>query len=157
MRAAEAHQVIYIEEPVHELVVRPTLRTAPVTPHISVVTPVLPNGIGTDSAIGFQRSLVDMLIAAKSHQGLILWYLTPMALAFSHHLAGDICIYERMADRADRKNPPAEFSVWEEKLLAQADVVLKDGKRSHESERRQHAIVRPSAGSINMASLFELS
>ena len=126
-RPAEGHEVIYLEEPVHEPVPRPTLKTAPGGPHISIVTPVLPEVMAPDSAIGFQRSLVSMLIAAKSHDELILWYFTPKAWAFTSHVACDVCVYDRVGDETGCGNPPKEFSDWEEKLLVRADVVLRNG------------------------------
>jgi len=131
VKAAQAHQVIYMEEPVHELVARPTLKTAALTQHISVVTPVLPKGISAESAIGFQSGLVNMLIAAKSHDKLVFWYLTPMAMAFSSLIPCDACVYDRVGERSDRTNQPPEFWDWDEKLLAKADVVYRDGKKTH--------------------------
>lgn len=138
LKAAQAHQVIYMEEPVHELVARPTLKTAVVMQHISVVTPVLPKGISAESAIGFQSGLVNMLIAAKSHDKLVLWYFTPMALAFSSHIACDTCVYDRTRDTPAGENQPPEFADWETQLLARADVVYRDGKEI-EGRRRPHS------------------
>ena len=87
----------------------------------SLKEPEVTNSINVD---GF----VNMLIAAKSHEALVLWYFTPMALAFTSHVACDVCVYDRIGDRANRIDPPAEFSDWEDKLLARADVVLRNGE-----------------------------
>jgi glycosyltransferase involved in cell wall biosynthesis len=148
-RAAETRQVLYIEEPVYEMIERPTLKTVQAATNISVITPVLPKNMQPNSALGFQRILVNMLIAAKAHEELILWYYTPMALAFSSHIKSDVCVYDCMDELSAFKNPPAGLAEWEEKLFAQADIVFTGGQSLYEAKRGRHPQVYAFPSSID--------
>ena len=106
-RFASRRRVFYIEEPVIADG-EPTLR---LTSHagVTIATPQLPPRIasGPDRDAAMRRLLDDCL--TRHHvRRFIAWYYTPMALAFSAHLAADLVVYDCMDElSAFAQAPPA--------------------------------------------------
>ena len=88
-RAARDFDVVYVEEPLTEAGVTPQLRRRRDKSGVTVVTPVLPDTLSPDRAVGqaardaVLRRLLDAFLARRGHDRLFLWYYTPMALAWT--------------------------------------------------------------------------
>lgn len=154
-RAARTHNVIYFEEPVFEECRTPSLRVKSAAAAIQVVTPVLAVGTEPSLSAAAQQSLLERLLAATPRQGLITWYYTPMALAFSAHLQPDVCVYDCMDELSAFKNPPAGLAEREAQLFGAADVVFTGGESLYQAKRRRHPRVHAFPSSIDASHFGE--
>ena len=147
-RAARHYDVIYWEEPVHEDGAA-HLRQERVADGITVMIPVLPHGLSAREAAEAQRRMLDATLATWSSRSLTFWYYTPMALAFSDHLAADLCIYDCMDELSAFRGAPPEMLERERDLLARADLVFTGGRSLYEAKRDRHPDVHAFASSID--------
>ncbi len=94
-RCARDHRVFFVEEP---LVDRGPVRleVSARGHNVSVVVPHLPEGLSEEEAAAVQRRLIDDLFAAHEIRDYVLWYYTPMALAFTRHLRPVATVYDCM-------------------------------------------------------------
>lgn len=150
-RAARTHKVFYFEEPVFENVRKPFMRAEEPQVNIRVLTPVLPEGSTAMQAIMMQRSLLDNALASVTYNNLILWYYTPMALAFSDHVEADVCVYDCMDELSAFRGAPRELVQMERLLMQRADVVFTGGQSIYEAKRRLHKSIYPFPSSIDVA------
>jgi ribonuclease BN (tRNA processing enzyme) len=81
-RAARQHRVLYVEKPKRDTDV-PFMEVRTDASDVSILVPHLAAS-STDSDL---RLLLDQQLAHESLENLVLWYYTPMALAFSDHCA----------------------------------------------------------------------
>jgi glycosyltransferase involved in cell wall biosynthesis len=119
--------------------------------NIRVLTPVLPEGTAGAEAIATQRALLDNAVASVQYDNLILWYYTPMALAFSDHVEADICVHDCMDELSGFRGAPRELVQMERLLLKRADVVFTGGQSIYEAKRRLHPSIHPFPSSIDVA------
>jgi len=150
-RAARTHSVIYFEEPVFENVQKPFMRAEDPQPNIRVLTPVLPEGATAAENVAMQRALLDNALASVHYDNLILWYYTPMALAFSDHVEADVCVYDCMDELSGFRGAPRELVQMERLLLKRADVVFTGGQSIYEAKRRLHTSIHPFPSSLDVA------
>lgn len=154
-RAARDHDVIFIEEPVAGAAgSAPFLEMRPKGERIQVAVPRLPPDLDPDAAVAAERAMIDRLVAAAAPDHLVLWYYTPMALAFSGHLAGpeakaELVIYDCMDELSAFKNPPPQFATFEDQLFALADLVFTGGQSLFEAKRGRHPAVHAFPSSID--------
>ena len=111
-----------------------------------VVVPRLPEG-APDSVM---RGLVDQLLTEQRIEQYVLWYYTPMALAFTDHLAPDAIVYDCMDELSAFANAPAELKTREAQLLQRADLVFTGGQSLYEAKRRAHPRVHPFPSSVDV-------
>ena len=92
-RAARGRRVFYVEEPtfgdgdwppLEEG--QPRLDIFPAWKGVRVATPRLPDGVSQARAEEMQRMLLDELFVEHEIDDYVLWYYTPMAVAFTGHL-----------------------------------------------------------------------
>src|SRR5690606_19083819 len=102
-RLARDHRVYYFEEPLPAGRPEPWLERRQVQPGVEVVVPRLPEG-GEHDRAAQQRALLDALVAGEGLDGAVLWYYTPMALAFSAHLRAPLVVYDCMDELSAFKN-----------------------------------------------------
>ena len=150
-RAARTNTVLYFEEPVFENVRKPVMRAEEPQSNIRVLTPVLPEGTTPGQAILMQRALLDNALASVTYDTLILWYYTPMALAFSDHVEADVCVYDCMDELSGFRGAPRELVQMERLLMQKADVVFTGGQSIYEAKRRLHKSIYPFPSSIDVA------
>ena len=146
-RAARGYEVLYLEEPVHQAVPRPELSLHRDPSGVVVATPVLPDD-ARDPAVSI-RTLIDRLIGSRGD--LVAWYYTPMALAFSEHLAPSVTVYDCMDELSAFLDPPPDLAGFETRLFARADVVFTGGRSLFEAKRRRHRDVFLFPSSIDAA------
>jgi hypothetical protein len=84
-RCARQHRVFFVEEPI--TTDGPAwMDVSTPRPGVWVAAPHLPEGVSACEAEAIQHHLLDALIAEYRVRSYVLWYYTPMAMAFSRHL-----------------------------------------------------------------------
>jgi glycosyltransferase involved in cell wall biosynthesis len=142
VRCAQQHQVLYVEEPMFD-VSEPTLEVR-AEGEVTVAVPHLPCGLSTDDAERAQRKMIDRLLYAADDPRPVLWYATPMAIAFTHHIKPRAVVYDCMDELSLFHGAPAALIEREAMLLKHADVVFTGGhslyayKRAHSAHRNIH-------------------
>jgi glycosyltransferase involved in cell wall biosynthesis len=149
-RCARDRRVFFVEEPVSAPGALPRLqidRSASVT----VVVPEIPDGFRSARRVAAQRELLDALIATESITDYVLWYYTPMALAFSDHLAPLAVVYDCMDELSAFKGAPAALKTREAALMRRATLVLTGGQSLYEAKRDRHSNIHPFPSSVDAA------
>ena len=154
-RASQTHEVLFFEEPVYEPVSEAYLRVTRPSPAIRVLTPILPHKTDAVQAIEMQRMLLDETLADRVVDELVVWYYTPMALSFSDHIKGDVCVYDCMDELSAFKNAPAGLVEMEGQLLKHADIVFTGGVSIYEAKRRLHSSINPFPSSVDVNHFLE--
>ncbi len=148
-RCARQHRVFFIEEPiVSDGPIRMDISTP--RPGVWVAVPHLPEGTSPHEADAIQRRLLDELLAERHVRSYILWYYTPMAMAFSHHLDPLATVYDCMDELSAFAGAPPEMQAHEKALLARADLVFTGGQTLYEAKRDQHPHVFAFPSSVDV-------
>lgn len=150
-RAARRGPVQFVEEAVHEHGAAPRMETRPRAEGVTVAVPVLPAGAAPAEAEALQRALVDELLAAHPADRTVHWYYTPMALAFTDHLAPDACVYDCMDELSAFRGASPRLRGLEGRLFDRADLVFTGGRSLYEAKRGRHHSVHCFPSSIDAA------
>ena len=151
-RAAREHRVYFIEEPLDaDEGPLPRLDLHPQPSGVTVAVPVLPRGASEAESAAAQRRLLDDLLADHAGAHWTFWYYTPMALAFSDHLAPDLCVYDCMDELSAFRFAPPTLRQLETALFDRADLVFTGGQSLYEAKRRRHLHVHAFPSSIDAA------
>ena len=147
-RFARTRRVFYIEEPIHDAE-SPRIDTSRDASGVVVAVPHLPAGLtGEDATIPLRR-LVDELFDAHDIRRYVLWYYTPMALAFSAHLTPAAVVYDCMDELSAFAHAPVGIRVAERDLMRRADVMLTGGHTLFEAKRHLHPNVHAVPSSVD--------
>ena len=148
-RFARDRRVFFFEEPIHgegparlEITERPG--------GIRVAVPHLPAGLPPEKAEAAQRDLLHGLLADHGITDYILWYYTPMALAFSEGLTPSAVVYDCMDELSLFRGAPPVLVQRETQLLQRADLVFTGGQSLYEAKRERHPDVHAFPSSIEM-------
>jgi len=147
-RAAKHYTVTFIEEPILKPGAKPHLDVSQRQGSVTVVTPILPEGIEASDAILEQAGLVEALIGREAAVPRVFWYYTPMALAFSSRLECDLCVYDNMDELSLFRGASPELMALEQELFARADLVFTGGLSLYEAKRKRHHSVHAFPSSI---------
>ncbi len=153
-RAARERRVFFVEEPVWGGDgTMPRLDASPRPEGVTVVVPHLPSRMAADMAAaeGTVAHLLAELLAERGSAGPVLWYWTPMALAWTHGIEPAAIVYDCMDELSLFAGAPAELLAREERLLATADLVFTGGSSLFEAKRRRHPAVQLFPSSIDAA------
>jgi len=150
-RCAQERRVFVIEEPVTSATAIARLEVSRRERGVWVVVPQLPEGLSEDEAIVLQKRLVDALMATAQIQSPILWYYTPMAVPFSHHLKAAAIVYDCMDELAAFKGAHPALQAREAHLFQLADLVFTGGRSLYEAKQHQHPNVHAFPSSIDAA------
>ena len=148
-RAAETHEVLFLEEPLLApgATVRLERRRSP--EGVMVCVPHLPAGLPAPAQAAMQRRMLDALLAAEAGRRLVAWFCTPMALDFAAHLAPDLTVYDSLDDTQDPA--PPRLQELERELLDRADLVFAAGRGLYEARRGRHPSVHCFPSAIDTA------
>jgi glycosyltransferase involved in cell wall biosynthesis len=149
-RLAQSYDVLFFEEPVFADHVEPQLQSSHPTEGVTVLVPQLPAGTSHEDVISMQRDLLDAYLVQHRYDELLLWYLTPMSLAFTDHLKGQVTIFDCMDELSAFMGAPPELIEKERQLLARADVVFTGGYSLWEAKRHQHANAHAMPSSVDI-------
>jgi len=154
-RAARTRRVFFWEEPTwHNASERaasvngkavPYLEVLQEGPSLWILRPHLNHGSEPEST---QRLLLDQFLADANVNRFVAWFYTPIALAFSGHLAPIATVYDCMDELTGFLGAPPELAQFERTLLDRADVVFTGGISLYEAKRTQHPNVHPFPSSI---------
>lgn len=150
-RCARERRVYFIEEPVFEPGVLPTLEVSACGERLFVAVPRLPIGLTSEQYVLQLRRLVDELLAENVSPRFIAWYYTPMALKYSRHLKPAAVVYDCMDELSNFKDAPPELGPLEDELFRWADVIFTGGISLFEAKRSKHANVHPFPSSVDLA------
>lgn len=137
-RLAKDYDVVFFEEPIFADAQQPELELSRPVSGITLMVPRLPWGMDSQQIADAQRQLLDAWLAGQTSRELLLWYLTPMSLAFTEHLKAQVTIFDCMDELSAFKGAPPDLIVKERQLMAKADVVFTGGHSLWETKRRQH-------------------
>src|SRR5437868_2898302 len=107
-RCAQERRVFFFEEPIYikDQVVQFDISMR--GENLYVIVPLLPKGISVAEAEHSQQTVINEVIAQKQIDDYLLWYYTPMALAFTRQLKPLAMVYDCMDElSAFRGAPPA--------------------------------------------------
>lgn len=147
-RAAQTHRVIVFEEPVIGQG-EPRLAVENRPGGIMLAVPHLPQGLAERAANAALRKLLDGLLAAQG-QPAVLWYYSPMMMAFSSHVRAPVRVYDCMDELSAFKNAPQLLPSLERRLFARADLVFTGGRSLYEAKKGKHHSVHAFPSSIEV-------
>ena len=152
-RFARDRRVFFVEEPVllaaGERAPRLALSGRP--EGIQVAVPQLPHGLSSEQA---EQALAGLLRGLFAEQGIaeyVLWYYTPMALAWTADLTPSAVVYDCMDELSLFRGAPPELLPRERRLLEAADLVFTGGPSLFEAKRDRHPEVHLFPSSIDAA------
>jgi glycosyltransferase involved in cell wall biosynthesis len=150
-RCARERRVFFFEEPIYikDQIAQFDLSTR--SDNLFVIQPLLPKGITEAEAARAQQVVINELIAQKQIKDYLLWYYTPMALAFTHHLKPLATVYDCMDELSAFRGASPAMAEREAELLKRADVVFTGGQSLYEAKRHQHHNIHPFPSSIDAA------
>jgi glycosyltransferase involved in cell wall biosynthesis len=150
-RFAREMRVFYVEEPVFGGAAESTLEQHPTKDGVTVLVPRLPDGAhGTAAAEEMQRDLLDRFCRERGIKRPLLWYYTPMAVAFSGHLEAGRVVYDCMDELSAFSGAPPALLGRERDLLGRADVVFTGGQSLYEAKRDRHPNVHAFPSSVDV-------
>jgi UDP-galactopyranose mutase len=149
-RCARDRRVYFIEEPLFQPGIAPQLQIR-TSGAVTTVVPLLPEGLNDEGCCAEQRRLLDELMRAERISEYVLWYYTPMAFAFTQHLAPLAIVYDCMDELSAFKGAPAALRDLEKQLMQRASLVLTGGQSLYEAKRNQHANIHPFPSSVDVA------
>lgn len=152
-RAVRDYDVYFIEEPLLEAGAAPHLQASRRTEGVTVIVPVLPPA-GEDAVAAMIADLLRPILPPSSRQR-ILWYYTPMAMAFSRGIEADAVVYDNMDELSAFRGAPPRLLDLEAELFARADLVFTGGMSLYAAKRRRHRSVHPFPSSIDVAHFHE--
>lgn len=130
--------MFFVEEPSHDDgPARLAVRTS--DEGVTVVTPHLPVGLDGAFAQTWQRRLIDQLVDEHRLVEPVCWYDTPVAIAYTDHLASCAIVYDCVDELAG-----------DARLLHAADLVLTSGQALHEAKRARHPSVHLVPSSVDV-------
>ena len=148
-RFAHERRVFFVEEPVFDSEV-PRIDTVRESSGVIVAVPHLAPGISPADTTRAMRSLVDGLFALHEIRQYVLWYYTPMALAFSRHLSPLAVVYDCMDELSAFAHAPVGIRDAERELMRRASVMLTGGHTLFEAKRHLHPNVHAVPSSVDV-------
>jgi glycosyltransferase involved in cell wall biosynthesis len=153
-RCARDRRVFFFEEPVlveGEAAAEPRLVRSVDDDGVIVLQPHLAASAPPELIGAIQRELLDELIEEEQILHPVLWYYTPMALVFTHHLEAGAVVYDCMDELAAFKGAPTTMQLREQLLMKHADVVFTGGHSLYQAKRDQHLNIHPYPSSVDVA------
>lgn len=150
-RFARTHRVFFVEEPV-------IAGDTPVMEHhvcpesgVHILVPHIPAGLSPAATEATQSMLLNQMLKQYEVKDYLLWYYTPMALAFSRHLTPVITVFDCMDELSAFRNAPQEMKDLEAELLQRAGLVFTGGQSLFEVKAGRHDDIHAFPSSIDYA------
>ena len=150
-RFARNQRVFFVEEPV------PTDGKSRMERHICpesgvhIMVPQIPDTLSAATRTTILKLLLTNMLADNEIHDYLLWYYTPMALAFSTHLRPAITVFDCMDELSAFKGAPQEMKDREAELLSRADIVFTGGQSLYEAKAGRHGHLYAFPSSIDYA------
>lgn len=149
-RFARDYNLLFLEEPVATEQSQAWLEIRPEDGGVQVLVPRLPHDCGGEAATQVQRNLLDGYLQQLKVEELILWFYTPMALAFASHLQPRLTVYDCMDELSAFRGAPAALIERERELLLRADLVFTGGYSLYEAKCELHSSAHPFPSSVDV-------
>jgi len=146
-RFARESRLFFVEEPVPTDAAEPHLDVHGTDAGVTLLVPRIPAGVDAEAA---QRTLLDRHFADAGVTRPILWYYTPMSLAFSDHLEASAVVYDCMDELSAFKGAPPQLVERERALMERADLVFTGGYSLYEAKRDRHPSVHAFPSSVDV-------
>ncbi|NVB76764.1 MAG: glycosyltransferase [Kofleriaceae bacterium] len=134
-RCARERTVVFFEEPIFEPIDDGRLALMDTPEGVVVATPHIPVTMEREAAEDVQRGMVDRVLAALPPHP-VLWYYTPMPVAFTDHVRARAVVYDCMDELSLFRGAPPELAERERLLFDCADVVFTGGHSLYEHKIR---------------------
>ena len=151
-RCAREHDVVFFEEPMFDAK-EPELEIYTSDQGVRVAVPHLAPGTPAESAEAAQRRMIDRVVQHELNEARpVLWYYTPMPIAFTDQVRPRAVVYDCMDELSLFKGAPAVLKEREKLLLEHADVVFTGGYSLYEYKRlhSQHRNIHPFPSSVDV-------
>jgi len=154
-RCARDHRVFFVEEPIFDAQ-EAHLELSAVADGkadgVQVVALHLPEGLTATQVAAEQRRLLAGLFQGAAITDYVLWYYTPMAMAFTDMLDHPLAVvYDCMDELSAFRDAPASLRALEAALFRRADLVFTGGQSLYEAKRDQHPQVYAFPSSVDAA------
>ncbi len=150
VRAARDRRVFFVEEPVYDRApAHLSMRRS--VEGVIIVQPTLPRGTAADEVSTELRTLIDHLVDHMDLSRYVLWFSTPAALPFTHHLEPCGVVYDCLDDLARFRGTAASPPQSELRLLGAADVVFTGGHSLRQATSDHHSNVHAFPSPIEVA------
>lgn len=147
-RFAREYRLFFVEEPVGTEEAGPSIDTHDTGVGVTIVVPRIPQGLDPEAT---QRDLLAGFFAAQGIERPILWYYTPMSLAFTDHLPAAAVVYDCMDELSAFRGAPPQLIERERDLMRRADMVFTGGVSLYEAKRSLHGSVHAFPSSVDVA------
>ncbi len=147
-RFAREYRLFFVEEPVGTDAAEASMDLHDTGVGVTIVVPRIPEGMDPEAV---QRDLLGRFFAGKGIERPILWYYTPMSLAFSDHLPAAAVVYDCMDELSAFRGAPPQLIERERALLERADLVFTGGYSLYEAKRDLHESVHAFPSSVDVA------
>jgi UDP-galactopyranose mutase len=116
---------------------------------VRVAVPHLPPGLTPEAVDAALGALLRNLLEEHGIARYVLWYYTPMAVAFTAGLTPGAVVYDCMDELSLFRGAPPDLVEREARLLAAADLVFTGGQSLYEAKRAKHDGVHAFPSSID--------
>ncbi|MDX2088703.1 MAG: glycosyltransferase family 1 protein [Kofleriaceae bacterium] len=148
-RCAADRRVVFFEEPLHD-VATPELEISATESGVLTSVPHLPANLPSEDAEDIQRRMIDHVLDELDAPEPLLWYYTPIPIAFTEHLNAIAIVYDCMDELTMFHGASPLLGHREKRLLARADVVFTGGHSLYEHKRGVHHNIHPFPSSVDV-------
>jgi glycosyltransferase involved in cell wall biosynthesis len=148
-RAAQTHDVIFLEEPVTNSQNERQLKFEQPVPKLTVVTPNVPAGADETETQEFIRASLEQFLDTHPAKQTIAWYYSPMMRPIGRNIYHNVCVYDCMDELSAFKDAPPQLRLLERELLQDADLVFTGGVSLYQAKRDLHSDVHAFPSSID--------
>lgn len=149
-RFSHYHRVFIMEEPFYN---QPEtgyqVQIDPENQNLCVVSMKVSEEDTKNGGIHAIKNMIDSLMKIYSVKNLLLWYYSPMALAYSNHLIPLLTVYDCMDELSAFRFAPPDIKEKEAELLKKADIVFTGGQSLYEAKKNLHADIHAFPSSID--------
>lgn len=151
-RAARDRRVFFVEEPCFDARSGDeSVEIRQPQPNVHVVVPHLVDGTSDAATTLKLRDVIDELTRTFEIAPFVLWYWTPMMLAFTKHLAPAATVFDCMDELSAFAGAPAAILREESALIHRADLLFTGGASLYEAKRKKHPRVHAFPSSVDAA------
>jgi hypothetical protein len=147
--AARDRRVFFVEEPIlvpgREATMHVRRREL-----VVVATPRIPERLTNETQIHATHDLVADLVRDAGLHLPILWYYTPMAVAWTRQLAASLVVYDSMDHLAGFVGAPVGLADLESELIDASDLIFTGGKSLYARLAARHPAVRCFPSSVDV-------
>lgn len=117
---------------------------------VIALRPRLPHWWSGEQIEAGLRGLLDTFAACCLCEAPVLWFYTPMMLAFADHLAAAAIVYDCMDELSAFRFADPALVAREAELMARADLVFTGGYSLYEAKRARHRDIHPFPSSVDI-------